>query len=190
MGVKRTSRHATLRGLHQKHGHVSRMACITPVCALALHFSRCWFAHSRKASTIASCDTNDFGHAEGIDIVIKSGGSLMCFNASPFIKAWRATLETNSKQKTSSTPALCCTVCIDREHATQCSQILQMLELGQLLRERPRPLALREVISRSLLPCLSQHGANVACRILQHGCDSSLAGPVSAFRKRPQSITR
>ncbi|MGA7100297.1 MAG: hypothetical protein WB019_08520, partial [Pseudolabrys sp.] len=72
---------------HQKHGHVSRMACITPVCAFALQFSRCSFAHSLKASTIASFDTNDFGHAEGIDIVVKLGGSLMSFIASPFVMA-------------------------------------------------------------------------------------------------------
>src|SRR5262245_18476662 len=71
---------------HQKQGHVSRMACITPICALALHFSMCWFAHSLKASTIASFDTNDFGHAEGMDIVFKSRESLMAFNASPFVK--------------------------------------------------------------------------------------------------------
>jgi hypothetical protein len=74
-GAKRTSRGHTITqgnaGFHQKHGHVSRMACITPICALALHFSMCSFAHSLKASTIASFDTNDFGHAEGIDIVIK-----------------------------------------------------------------------------------------------------------------------
>ena len=86
---KRTSRRHTVThnatrhtqrnaGFHQKHGHVSRMACITPSRALALHFSMRWFAHSLKASTIASFDTNDFGHAEGIDIVIKSGRSLMC----------------------------------------------------------------------------------------------------------------
>jgi hypothetical protein len=73
-------------GFHQKHGHVSRMACITPICAFALHFSMCSFAHSLKASTIASFDTNDFGHAKGTDIVIKSEGSLMSFNASPFVK--------------------------------------------------------------------------------------------------------
>ena len=40
LGAKRTflGIAATLRyaGFHQKHGHVSRMACITPVCALAL----------------------------------------------------------------------------------------------------------------------------------------------------------
>ena len=59
---------------------------ITPIRALALHFSRCWFAHSLKASTIASFDTNDFGHAEGIDIVIKSWRSLMSFNVRPFVK--------------------------------------------------------------------------------------------------------
>jgi hypothetical protein len=57
--------------LHQKHGHVSRMACITPICALALHFSMCSFAHWRKASTIASFDTIVSGHAEGIDVVIR-----------------------------------------------------------------------------------------------------------------------
>src|SRR5262245_14295865 len=88
-----------LAGFHRGHGHVSLMACITPVCALAFHFSRCSFAHALKASTIASFDTIDFGHAKGIDIVIKSGGSLMTFNASPFVKALRATAETNSKQK-------------------------------------------------------------------------------------------
>ena len=81
--------HATQRNasFHQRHGHVSRMACITPVCAFAPQFSRCWFAHSLKASTIASFGTNDFGHAEGMDVVIKSEGSLMSFNASPFVKA-------------------------------------------------------------------------------------------------------
>jgi hypothetical protein len=73
-------------GFHRGHGHMSLMACITPIRALALHFSRCWLAHSLKASTIASFDTNDFGHAEGTDIVIKSGRSLMSFNSSPFLK--------------------------------------------------------------------------------------------------------
>src|SRR5215475_9254378 len=79
----------TLRNVnfHQGHGHVSLMACITPVRAFVGHFSRCWFAFSLKASTIASFDTDDFGHAEGIDLNIKSEGSLMCFNASPFVKA-------------------------------------------------------------------------------------------------------
>jgi hypothetical protein len=105
LGERRTSRGHTVtqstRVFHQKHGHVSRMACITPICALALHFSMCWFAHSLKASTIASFDTNDFGHAEGIDIVIESEGCLMPFNASPFVKTCRATRETNSKQKIS-----------------------------------------------------------------------------------------
>jgi hypothetical protein len=52
---------------------VSLMGCITPVRALALNFSRCSFAHSLKAWTIASFDTNNFGHAEGLGIVIKSG---------------------------------------------------------------------------------------------------------------------
>src|SRR5215472_4967300 len=92
---------------HHKHGHVSCMACITPVCALALQFSRCWFAHSLKATTIASFDTNDFGHAEEIDLVTKSAGSLMSFNVSLFGKIRRATLETNSTQKTF--PRLPCT---------------------------------------------------------------------------------
>ena len=92
---------------HHKHGHVSCMACITPVCAFALQFSRCWFAHSLKASTMASFDTNDFGHAEGIDLVLKSGESLMSFNIRLFVKTGRATLETNSKQKT--LPRLPCT---------------------------------------------------------------------------------
>jgi hypothetical protein len=73
-------------GFHQKHGHVSRMAWITPVCAFAFHFSRCWLVHSLKASTIASFDTNDFGHAEGIDIVIESGRPLVSFNVRPFVK--------------------------------------------------------------------------------------------------------
>jgi hypothetical protein len=78
--ITRTHRHTQRNaGFHQKHGQVSRMACITPICALALHFSMCSFAHSRKASTIASFDTNDFGHAKETDIVIKSEGSLMFF---------------------------------------------------------------------------------------------------------------
>src|SRR5215472_17524122 len=97
----RASRAHTLThkaSFHQKHGHVSCMACITPVSALALQFSRCWFAHSLKASTIASFDTNDFGHAEEIDLVTKTAGSLMSFNVSLFVKTRRATLETNSKQ--------------------------------------------------------------------------------------------
>src|SRR4249920_4044388 len=85
--ITRTHHHTQHNaGFHQKHGHVSRMACITPICALALHFSMCWFAHSLKASTIASFDTNDFGHAEGTDTVIKSGESLMSFNCLPFAK--------------------------------------------------------------------------------------------------------
>src|SRR5215475_11941805 len=94
---------------HHKHGHVSCMACITPVCAFALQFSRCWFAHSLKASTIASFDTNDVGHSEEIDLL--SEGSLISFNVSLFVKSRRATLETNSKQKTlprlPSTPLHC-----------------------------------------------------------------------------------
>jgi hypothetical protein len=45
------------------------MACITPIRALALHFSRCSLAHWLKASTIASFDTNDFGHAEGLALI-------------------------------------------------------------------------------------------------------------------------
>src|SRR5262245_32201231 len=85
-GVQADTHRQCNASFHQKHGHVSRMACITPICALTLHFSMCWFAHSLKASTIAPFDTNDFGHAEGIDIAIKSGGSLKSFKASPFVK--------------------------------------------------------------------------------------------------------
>jgi hypothetical protein len=82
------TRRQTLRNVsfHQGHGHVSLMACITPVRAFVGHFSRCSFAHSLKASTMASFDTDDFGHAEGIDIVVKSGGTLLCFNIRPFVK--------------------------------------------------------------------------------------------------------
>src|SRR5262249_8789373 len=97
--AKWTSRYSQRNAsFHQKHGHVSCMAWITLVRAFAFQFSRCWSAHSLKALTIASFGTNDFGQAEGIDLVPKSGGPLMSFN--PFVKTRRATLETNSKQKT------------------------------------------------------------------------------------------
>src|SRR5215467_682728 len=86
-------------GFNQKHGHVSCMACITPASALALHFSRCSFAHSLNALTIASFDIDDLGQAERIVIVSRSVRPLRSFNARPFVKAGRATLETNSKQK-------------------------------------------------------------------------------------------
>src|SRR5262245_62050378 len=104
------------------------MACITPVRAFVGHFSRCWFAHSLKASTIASFDTDDFGHAEGIDLNIKSEGSLMCFNASPFVKL-DVLRTTQTPNKKSYQGFLCrSTVCIALEHRTQFSQE-QMSEL-------------------------------------------------------------
>src|SRR5262249_45657992 len=83
----RTYRHTQRPGrVLMKTRAASLIACITPIGALVRHSSRCSFAHSLKASTIASFDTIDFGHAEGIDVVVKSGGTLLCFNARPFLK--------------------------------------------------------------------------------------------------------
>jgi hypothetical protein len=96
----------------------------------------CSFAHPLKASTIASFDTNDFGHAKGTDIVIKSEGDFDVFQCQSIPKdlTCHGRNKFQTKKFHQDFLVVLCTVCIVLEHPTQFSQILQTLEQEHLLR--------------------------------------------------------
>jgi hypothetical protein len=69
-------------GFHQKHGHVSRMACITPIRALALHFPDVRLPSIRERLGSSRDDPNG---ARENDTLRPLMGTEKCFDRSPHL---------------------------------------------------------------------------------------------------------